>query len=211
MIIAIISNNILVIGPAIKQDLFFQYFLPLVGPTIVIATFWMNYKKDKKNKRKEAKRAWYFKAYFEPSIKKVEIFFDDSAALMSEAIETFNKSYEDDVNMEDRIRMVTLALANLASKKRRFLIEVVDVLKISYKDEALMIEELLNEFEDAGTTVFGKLDIAIESDRFFIYLSEITTLKALLIKNLSRPALLLKKSRKLYSEDSYADDKNIMV
>lgn len=171
------------------------YLLPLVGPSIVVFTFYLNDKKDRKNKRKEAKRAWYFKAYFEPSLVKVEKFFNDSFVEMEKAINDLNHNFSEK-KIENRVSEVGLFLGTLAAKKRRFLIEVVDMLKLEYPKEAEKIENILMDFEDSGTAVFGEIKEMVEANMLFNYISVITELKAKMIQTLSYPALLIKKKPK---------------
>ncbi|WP_432712710.1 hypothetical protein [Pedobacter sp.] len=201
MILNTILTDILISNPTEKWDFFLKSILPLLGPALVVFTFSMNYSKDRKNKRKEAKRAWYFKAYFEPNIKKVEVFFDESSVFMEKSIENFNSQYIH-YSLDARVAVVAEVLGALASKKRRFLIEVVDMLKLAYKKEAGKIELILNDFEDSGTNVFDNIEQTIDPDSFYKYLSEITEIKARLVKTLSKPAILKDKKKKKDSTNS---------
>jgi len=184
---------ILDLNPATERDFFLTYIVPLIGPAIVVFTFSMNYKKDRKNKIKEAKRAWYFKAYFEPNLEQVKLFFASNSTLMKEVADEFNQKIID-TNF-NRFEFEALSLAKFSSSKRRFLIDVVEFMKESYPQEAEKIEIILNDFEDACSRVFAHNECAISEDIFYGYISEITGQKARLIKTLSRPALLLKKNK----------------
>ena len=190
-----LSDNLLLFLVATQTNLISTYFLPLVGPAIVVFTFYLNDKKDRKNKRKEAKRAWYFKAYFEPALVKVEIFFNESALAVEVAIAELNKDFDEKAS-EKRIGEVGIFLGTLALKKRKFIIEVVDMFKFEYPKEAIEVEKILMDFEDAGAGIFGKLESIIEPGKLYDYISVITEQKAKMIQTLSHPALLIKKAKK---------------
>jgi hypothetical protein len=189
--ICYILNICNLINPAEKRDLFLTYILPLVGPAIVVFTFYKNYKKDSKNKRKEARRAWYFKAYFEPSLKKLETFFDESTQIAEAGIKDFNQAFQGST-LEENILLTAEIQGCLAAKKRKFQIEVVQTIRIAYPKQAERSDELLNDFEDAGTSVFSNPEAEIPDENFYQYILEITNLKARLIHILSKPALLIK-------------------
>ncbi len=171
------------VNPAQKQDLFFKY-LPLLSPIIVIATFFFNNWYNVVTKRKESKRNWYFKAYFEPSLKKVEEFFTAADNEVKSALELYQVSstWKEDA----RIEFIGECLLKLADLKRRFSIEVLSVLQSPYPKEFAKLEIILNNFEDAGSDAFTSPPI---EDAYFIYLSKINKIKGEIINTLSGPAL----------------------
>lgn len=171
------------INPAPKQDLYFKY-IPLLSPVIVIVTFLFNNLYTRSTKKAESKRAWYFKAYFEPHIKKTEAFFSYADTLMDQALK-FCAQNEETWTTEEFTEYVGKVLFDLANAKRKFEIEVVSNFQSTYPEVFDKLMNSLLNFEDAGTTAFQN----DSEDPYFNYVTEINSIKNELIKALSGPAL----------------------
>lgn len=172
-----------IINPVVKQDLFVKY-LPLLSPIIVILTFFLNNIYNVKTKKKESKRNWYFKAYFEPNIKRVEEFFNQADSDMKAAVEAYQKSIK--WSSDRRVEFISKTLAKFSDAKRKFLIEVVSLIMPAYPKECSDLENSLNEFEDACSDSFTNPP---NPDAHFEFLKKITLIKGKIITILSKPAL----------------------
>jgi hypothetical protein len=170
-------------SPASKQDLLFK-LLPILSPIIVIITFLFNNRYNAKTKRIDSKRAWYFKAYFEPQMKKVEEFFVDAEKTVKHALERLDLNphlYQGN----DKIVFVGSVLYQLGNSKRKFEFEVLQVLQSNYPGIASELELILMNFEDANSNAFSNNG----GDSYFTYIKDINLIRAELIKCLSGPAL----------------------
>ena len=172
-----------ILNPAVKQDLFFKY-LPALSPLIVIFTFVFNNRYTVKTKKKESKRNWYFKAYFEPNLKRVEEFFNFAESEMKTAVETYSKSTKWSTNR--KVEFVSKTLAILFDAKRKFSIEVLSLIMPAYPNEFSDLENSLNDFEDACSDAFTTPP---NSEAYFDFLFKITKIKGEIINVLSKPAL----------------------
>lgn len=172
-----------VTNPAAKQDFLLKY-LPLLSPLIVIATFFLNNWYNVVTKKKESKRNWYFKAYFEPSLKKVDDFFSSTDTIIKEALDT----YKDCINWSEnnRLEFIGSKLLNLSDSKRKFSIEVLSLLKSPYISEFMALEIILNDFEDAASDAFT---FPPNPEAYFKYITKINEIKGKMIDTLSGPAL----------------------
>ena len=171
-------------NPAPKQDFFFKY-LPLLSPLIVILTFFLNNLYNVVTSRKERRRNWYFKAYFEPNIKKVEEFFSLADSEMQTALATY--THGNDWPSNDTIEFISTTLQTMADAKRKFSIEVLTVLKPAYPESFSDLETILNDFEDACSDAFTNPPSA---EAYFQFITKINIIKGDLIKTLSGPALI---------------------
>jgi hypothetical protein len=186
MIVSDIIYNILK-SPETSQDFFLKY-LPILSPLIVIATFIFNNRYDRRNKKKEAKRSWYFKAYFEPNIKKIEDFFTQADKKLEDGKNAYNLKIASG-NSKDNNNIIAETLNELSKLKRKFSHEVLDIIKPAYPNEFNLMTNHLLDFEDAGTDVFDDVGNIIDDQKYYIYVSKLSEIKAKLIKVLSGPAL----------------------
>ena len=178
-----VFTDIIIHNPAAKQD-FFAKYIPLLSPIIVIVTFVVNNRYNVRAKKAESKRAWYFKAFFEPQIKKVEDFFNESGLYQKKVLDVYQE-HLDDWTTEVRTNYIGEALFELANKKRKFEAEVLEAFKLSYPDIFSDIEIILMAYEDAGSEAFENNS----TDRYFTYLTKIYKMRTEIINVLSGPAL----------------------
>jgi len=174
-------------NPEKSQDFFLKY-LPALSPLIVILTFVFNNRYDRNNKRKEARRSWYFKAYFEPNLKKIEAFFDQADQILENGKNTFNKNFKSGKNSLNN-KVIAATLAELSRLKRKFTYEVLEIIKPAYPDEFELMNNHLLDFEDAGSDVFDDTSKLVSDQQYFSYIATLSTIKANLINVLSGPAL----------------------
>ncbi|MFC1226654.1 hypothetical protein ACFE6N_22815 [Pedobacter sp. BG31] len=175
-------------NPGSSQDFFLKY-LPVLSPIIVIATFIFNNRYDRKNKRRDANRSWYFKAYFEPNIKKIEDFFKEADNKLIEGKDLFNKNFKSNKKTKNN-QVIATTLSELSKLKRKFSFEVLEIIRPAYPSEYQRMNELLMDFEDAGSDVFSDTQKEISDQIYFTYVSQISIIKANLIQVLSGPALV---------------------
>lgn len=177
-------------NPAAMQD-FYIKLIPLLSPIIVIITFALNNSYTRKSKRIESNRTWYFKVFLEPNLKKTEDFFSKAEEIMRKALDDYlNQAWSDEARI-DFISSVQFELANI---KRKFAIEVVEGLQVTYREVFAQLEDTLLDFEDAGSRAFEENN----QDPYFTYIGEINAIKMKFLMGLSAPAIEQKKSNNIF-------------
>jgi molecular chaperone GrpE (heat shock protein) len=179
----IIINN--TVPKEVPKD-FFTVYLPIISPVVVILTFTINTILTFYFKKQESRRAWYFKAYFESNLKKIEDFFAVVDKTMKESLLEHFQRFENSQRDDQKIVYVSSVLSAIRDLKRKFEIEVLESLQYTYPETFKDILEIMLDFEDAGSQAFTTLNA---NDPYFEYISTVSKIKSNLIMVLSEPAI----------------------
>lgn len=128
-----------------QQDLFLKY-IPIVSPAIILLVFIIGQFFDSYKRRKEARRAWYYKVHLEPSIVDLNSFFSTIDAIYSETVKPLRDS--SDENSKAFVREIMKIKKNVSEEKRNFEENTVLMIQPQYPKIFAKITELLNSFQD---------------------------------------------------------------
>jgi hypothetical protein len=187
MLLDIHFHNFETIAPATQAN-FVKDILPLISTGLLLFYFIFDRYIGHKLRIEEKKRNWYFKAFFENSIKKIDDFFEECESIVKNELESrLKRLSENEVLVEGEVKDTRTAQEKLSDSKRRFEYTVLQVIQTSYPKLALNLGGILLNIEDEGI-------IAIESnnediDAYWIFLSKLTIHKSLLLSKMSEPAL----------------------
>lgn len=164
---------------------------PLISTLVVIITFTISQIITTQSRNNELRRSWYFKAYFDVSVKKVDDFFDKCI----EEIKISLKALEPVVDENDRLTITSKSLEKISDDLRDFKVRVLQPLAGAYPEVFKNITIILDSFYDIHSSAFDKHPEGV--DPFKVYLEEVATIKNNLMTILAVPVLKNKQSRLL--------------
>lgn len=167
---------------------------PLISSLLLVVTFTISQVIAHYSRKNELRRSWYFKAYFDSSLEKVNDFFKVSDELVKKSL----KKLETIDDPEDKQNYVTKKLEKISDSQRKFFVEVLDPLKGAYPDIFRHLDFILQSFFDVHSVAFDKKDSPQEA--YSAYTTEITAIKNDLMAFLSIPVLKNKQSKKLIKD-----------
>lgn len=173
-----------------KESSYILSFLPLIAPLIVITTFTIDRIIAFKVRKKESKRSWYLKAYFDNSIKKVDEFFENSEKLMEDFLNEYmvlSKKSSSKRNELKKLEFLANVNSTFTDLKRKFEINVLAIFHKQYPEIKHKVENSLLDYEDA-CTILSNNNIDIEN-KFYEFIEILYNIKSNLIIALSEPVL----------------------
>lgn len=166
-------------------------FSPLLSSVLVILIFILSQLIAANSRKAELRRSWYFKAYLDKSIDKINEFFTDSRAIMTEAL-------KDSANLmkeEDRSNYITAKLEAISDKQRDFKHQVLAPLQGYYPKLFKYIDTLLDGYYDVHSSAFDKLNDQTKALRDYLF--ETDMIRNNLMAFLATPVINNKQSRKI--------------
>ncbi|WP_419788691.1 hypothetical protein [Mucilaginibacter sp. SP1R1] len=121
----------------------------------------------------------------------MEEFFSAADKIIHEDIHSYHKLPET-IEQDKKSDFIGATLFKLANLKRKFEIEVLEVLKYTYPEVFKELNKYILDFEDAGSAAFDELSA---DDAYFKYITTINKTKARLLILLSEPALKYRRQK----------------
>lgn len=165
--------------------------VPIISSFIVILTFIISQLISHYSRKIEARRAWYYKAYLEKSVDKVNTFFSDSKDIIKDAINVAQAKQIE----EEKQNYITACLELISDKQREFVFQTLYSFKGAYPKIFRDINLILNNYYDIHSKVFDVNDPNL--DNYQQYLEDIGKVKNNLMTLLAIPVLNNKQSRRL--------------
>lgn len=164
---------------------------PLVSSVIVILIFIISQLLANWSRRNELRRSWYFKAYFDVSLKKLEDFFQLCNADVKKSLIDLKEIQDGN----DKITHVTKTLENISDRQRDFNTQVLLPLMGAYPRTFKNIGIILDNFYDIHSEVF---DTPVgDKDPYKEYLEKLALIRTNLMTFLAVPVLENKESKNL--------------
>jgi hypothetical protein len=165
-----------------NSNSFVKDVLPYISTGLVLLIFLYDRIKGHKQRKEESRRTWYFKAFFENSVKKIDEFISNCDLIVEMEINEKLGLTVKGIDPSDR----RSAQERLSDCKRRFSLNVIQVLQISYNNLFENLEEILRNIEDEGILAMENVK---DKDQYWKFSQSLNTNKALILAKMSEPAL----------------------
>lgn len=172
----------------------FIRYSPLISSVILIITFIISQLIAQYSRKSELRRSWYFKAYFDSSLEKIDEFFKSCDTIIKKSLKKVSTLESE----EEKQTYVTKQLEKISDTQRKFQMEVLYPLKGAYPETFKHLDLILESFYDIHSKVFDS-DRDSEAIRN-AYISEIINIKSRLMAFLAIPVSKSKQSRRLIRE-----------
>lgn len=175
---------------------------PILSTSIVIIIFIISQLIAHYSRKSELRRSWYFKAYFDSSLTRVNEFFKSCDDIIKKSLKKAIKIE----NLDNRQNYIAKKLEKISDDQRQFTNQVLYPLKGAYPEVFSNLELVLESFYDVHSNVFDGLELG--DDAYQKYTSEVANIQNNLMTFLAIPVLKNKQSRILKAQ---IESQNLLV
>lgn len=147
-------------------------YLPLISPVVIVLLFGIERYLSYKIRKREVERTWYYKVLIDPSLNKINDFFNQAQSIYSDSCSLLLASNQ--LPHDKYISLKSTQIGEFQKVKRAFDTDVITPINNRYPKVGMELQNRLLDLEDKfSNSIDNELFSQDDIDTFFDTVSEV--------------------------------------